>query len=92
MSTLIKFVEKVMKMDKNGYKGYKYKVEQKDASGVAVKQAANEEAKIPVLLEFQIEHLDWETIKKEESEETFTKYSKGLGLYIVLTNKESELT
>ena len=27
MSSLIKFVDKVMKMDKNGYKGYKYKVE-----------------------------------------------------------------
>ena len=59
---------------------------------MAVKQAANEEAKIPVLLEFEMEHLDWETIKKEESEETFTKYSKGLGVYIVLTNKETNLT
>jgi hypothetical protein len=27
MSTLIKFVDKVLKMQKNGYKGYKYKVD-----------------------------------------------------------------
>lgn len=27
MSTLIKFVDKVMKMEKNGYLGYKFKVE-----------------------------------------------------------------
>jgi hypothetical protein len=48
-----------------------------DASGVPVKLAANESAdtKIPVLLEFTIDHLDWETIKTEESEETFKKYS-----------------
>lgn len=45
-----------------------------------------------MLLQFTIEHLDWETIKKEESEETFQKYSRGLGLYIVLTNKETDLT
>lgn len=72
MSSLIRFVNKVMKMDKNGYLGYKYKVEQKDASAVKVKQAANEDAKIPVLLEFTIEHLDWMEIKKNEDEQTFT--------------------
>lgn len=72
MTTLIQFVDKVMKMKKNGYEGYKYKVEQKDATGVRLKQGANEEPKIPVLLEFNIEHLDWESIKKNESEETFT--------------------
>jgi len=89
MSSLIKFVHKVMKMDKNGYKGYKYKVQQIDASHVSVKKVANEEDKIPVLLQFEIEHLDWETIKKEETEEVFTKYSRVLNIYIMVTNKES---
>ena len=92
MTSMIKFTDKVMKMKKNGYKGYTYKVEQVDASGVSIAQAANEEEKIPVLLQFDIDHLDWESIKKEESEETFLKYSRGLGLYIMLTNKESEMT
>lgn len=89
MSSLIKFVHKVMKMDQNGYKGYKYKVQQVDASHVAVKKVANEEDKIPVVLQFEIEHLDWETIKKEETEEVFTKYSRVLNIYIMVTNKES---
>lgn len=92
MTSLVKFVDKVMKMGKNGYKGYKYKAEQVDASGVAVKKVANEEDKIPVVLQFEIEHLDWESIKKDESEETFTKYSRVLGIYIVLTNKETNMT
>jgi len=34
-----------------------------DASGVSLTQAANEEEKIPVLLQFDIDHLDWESIK-----------------------------
>lgn len=92
MSSLIKFVNKVMKMEKNGYQGYKYKVEQVDASGVKVQQAANEDPKIPVVLEFTIEHLDWMEIKKNEDETTFTQYSRVLGVYIVLTNKETSLT
>jgi len=92
MTSMIKFTDKVMKMKKNGYKGYKYTVEQVDASGVSLSQAANEEEKIPVLLQFDIDHLDWESIKTDETEETFLKYSRGLGLYIMLTNKESEMT
>ena len=63
MTSMIKFTDKVMKMRKNGYKGYKYTVEQVDASGVSLTQAANEEEKIPVLLQFDIDHLDWESIK-----------------------------
>lgn len=45
-----------------------------------------------MVLQFTIENLDWAIIKKEESEETFMKYSRGLGIFIVLTNKESDLT
>lgn len=37
MTSLIKFVDKVLKMGSNGYNGYKYKVVQKDASRVKVK-------------------------------------------------------
>ena len=92
MVGLIKFVNKVMKMDANGYKGYKYKVEQVDASNVAIKKVANEEDKIPVNLQFEIEHLDLQSIKTEESEEVFTKYSRVLAIYIMLTNKESGMS
>ena len=92
MSSLIKFVDKVMKMGENGYQGYKYKVEQVDASGVSVKKAANEEEKIPVVLQFEVENLDWPAIKKEESADVFAKYRGVLGIFIVLTNKENEMT
>lgn len=45
-----------------------------------------------MLLEFQIEHLDWETIKKDDDADVFKKYSRVLGIFIVLTNKETDMT
>ena len=59
---------------------------------MAVKKIANEEDKIPVNLQFEIEHLDWESIKTEESEEVFTKYSRVLAIYIMVTNKETNMS
>lgn len=43
-------------------------------------------------MEFDIQHLDWKEIFEGESEETFQKYKRSLGLYIVLTEKEQDLT
>ena len=54
-------------------------------------RAANDES-LTVYLKIVIEHLDWVSIKKEESETMFTEYKKNLGLFVIYTNLGSELS
>ena len=37
-------------------------------------------------LQVNVEHLDWKSIKQEETEDTFANYKKSLGLFVGLTN------
>ena len=47
---------------------------------------------IQIQVNLEINHLDWKSIKEGESAETYQKYKKGLGIYLALTNKESNLS
>ena len=85
-------------MKQNGYLGYEFKIGQdmKDEPTLdAVAKAENDkgiEEVYEVIFAYEIKHLDWKSIKENESEETFNKYRKGLGIYIVLTNKASKVS
>ena len=43
-------------------------------------------------LKVDIDHHDWASIKKEESSETFENYKNILGLFVSITNLETNLT
>ena len=99
----MKFVDRVIKNSENGYKGYKFEIIQtekasEDAQEAQDEQTAEESNKAvndeskTVYLKIVIEHLDWVSIKTEESEEMFNDYKKSLGLFILLTNTQSELS
>ena len=45
-----------------------------------------------VVFKYEINHLDWKSIKEGESEEVFEKYRKGLGIFIALSNKASSVS
>ena len=73
-------------MKQNGYLGYEFKIGQdmKDEPTLdAVAKAENDkgiEEVYEVIFAYEIKHLDWKSIKENEYEETFKKYSKGLGI------------
>lgn len=85
-------------MKQNGYLGYEFKIAQNmtdEPKLDAVAKAENDKG-IDDLYEvdfsYEIKHLDWKSIKEGESEEISTKYRKGLGVFIVLTNKASKVS
>ena len=93
----------MIKNSENGYKGYKFNIEQVDSPSEDPAEAAaqteaentnkavNDESK-SVYLKVSVHHLDWKSIQTDESEETFTDYQKSLGLFILLTNQQSGLS
>ena len=53
---------------------------------------AKEEGHFKVKFDVSISHLDWQSLKETENEETFGRYKSGLGLFVALTNKSSGVT
>ena len=81
------YTDKIMRMSDNGYNGYKFKVE--SPKGSMTDQLKSEEGRFKCKFDVEIEHLDWLSIKESEDDQTFFKYRTGLGLFVVLTNRES---
>ena len=87
------FIDRVLRCSENGYKGYKFVVKQvaappeeaADDGGTENAKAVNDDSR-KVWLEIQLDHLDWKSLREEESAETFTSYKKSLGLFLAISN------
>ena len=82
-------------MKKNGYLGYNFSIGQNivdDPQLSSIEKLENDkgnEGMYEVKFKYEINHLDWKSIKEGESEEVFDRYRRGLGVFIALTNKAS---
>jgi len=78
---VVAFADNVIKNSKNGYQGYRVKVNQEEGEAHKDKHFIN--------LCVDVEALDWNSIRDGESAEQYKNYQSNLGLYVSLTNTEN---
>ena len=77
---VVTFADKVIRNSKNGYHGYRVKVNQEQAEA---------SSKHWIELSVDVAALDWKVIRDGESAEQYKNYLDNLGLYLSLTNTEN---